>query len=190
MRLVLGGAPHEGDVGAAGAAPPGEKAAGEEATPSAPGAGAGDRNQRVNGAGEAPRRGSGRAVAAPILLGLAVFAVYTGLEASAGQWGPSFDRGVLHLGTGATGLATFGYWGALTLARFALAAPHKPPHPDAVVRWGCLVAVGGAALVWWRPAPVVALLGLVVVGAALAGVFPALVALTPARVLARKEPAT
>jgi fucose permease len=115
-------------------------------------------------------------------LGLIVFMVYTGFEVSAGQWEPSFDRGPLHLGTGATGLATFGYWGALTLARFALAAPRRPLSQAGIVRWGCVAALGGAAVVWWRPSTVAALLGLVVIGGALAGVFPALVALTPSRV--------
>ena len=117
-----------------------------------------------------------------VALGLVVFMVYTGFEVSAGQWEPSFDRGPLHMGTGATGLATFGYWGALTLARFALAAPRRPLSQAGIVRWGCIVALGGAALVWWRPSTVVALLGLVVIGGALAGIFPALVALTPSRV--------
>ena len=125
---------------------------------------------------------SRRRLAVLIGLGLAVFMVYTGLEVSAGQWAPSFDRAVLHMGAGATGLATFGYWGALTLARFALAVPRRPVPPAAVVRWGCAVGFVGAALVWWRPEAVVALVGLVVLAAALAGVFPALIALTPARV--------
>ena len=137
-------------------------------------------------AGTAPSSATGKGgrlrLVLVVGLGLAVFMVYTGFEVSAGQWEPSFDRGELHLGAGATGLATFGYWGALTLARFGLALPRRPVPPVAVVRWGCLVALGGAAMVWWRPAPVVALIGLVVVGAALAGVFPALIALTPARV--------
>ena len=115
-------------------------------------------------------------------LGLVVFMVYTGFEVSAGQWEPSFDRGPLHLGTGATGLATFGYWGALTAVRFAFAAPRRPLSQGAIVRWGCVVAVAGAFVVWWRPSTVVTLLGLVVIGGALAGVFPALVALTPSRV--------
>jgi fucose permease len=44
------------------------------------------------------------------------------------------------------------------------------------------VALAGTALVWWRPSTVAALIGLVIIGGALAGVFPALVALTPARV--------
>ena len=86
-----------------------------------------------------------------VALGLVVFMVYTGFEVSAGQWEPSFDRGPLHMGTGPTGLATFGYWGALTLARFALAAPRRPLSQAGIVRWGCIVALGGAALVWWRP---------------------------------------
>jgi fucose permease len=120
--------------------------------------------------------------AGTVVLGLVVFAVYTGCEVSAAQWEPSFDRSVLHLGASATGLATFGYWGALTLARFALALPKRSLRPAFIVRWGCAIAVGGAGAVWWRPAPVVALVGLIVIAASLAGVFPALVTLTPLRV--------
>lgn len=141
--------------------------------------------------GGAGGRGSGRPAEAPgpkrslwplVCLGLMVFMVYTGLEVSAGQWSPSFERSVLHMGPSATGLATFGYWGSLTLARFGLAVPRRPAAPLYVVRWGCMLALAGALLVWWRPVVTVALVGLVVVGGALAGVFPALVALTPARV--------
>jgi fucose permease len=121
-------------------------------------------------------------------LGLLVFMVYTGMEVAAGQWEPSFDRGLLHMGTAATGLATFGYWGALTLMRFAFAAPRRPISQALIVRWGSLVALVGAAVVWWRPATVVTLVGLVVIGGALAGVFPALVALTPARVGSQMAP--
>jgi len=115
-------------------------------------------------------------------LGLVVFMVYVGFEAGAGQWGPSFDRGPLHMSAAATGLAAFGYWGALTAVRFALAVPRRPVSPVPVVRWGCAVALAGALLVWWRPDVTATVLGLVVIGGALAGVFPALVALTPGRV--------
>ena len=131
----------------------------------------------------APERALSRSrLVVTVALGLVVFMVYTGFEVSAGQWEPSFDRGPLHMGTGPTGLATFGYWGALTLARFALAAPRRPLSQAGIVRWGCIVALGGAARVWWRPSSVAALVGLVVIGGALAGSFPALVALTPSRV--------
>jgi fucose permease len=139
--------------------------------------------ERVPAGSAAPERVRSRSrLVVTVALGLVVFMVYTGFEVSAGQWEPSFDRGPLHMGTGPTGLATFGYWGALTLARFALAAPRRPLSQAGIVRWGCIVALGGAVLVWWRPSSVVALLGLVVIGGALAGIFPALVALTPSRV--------
>ncbi len=123
-----------------------------------------------------------RRLAVVVTLGLVVFMVYTGFEVSAGQWGPSFERGHLHLGPGATGLATFGYWGALTVVRFALAAPRRPLPQQHIVNWGCATAIVGAALVWWNPGDIVAVLGLVIIGGSLAGVFPALVALTPGRV--------
>ena len=133
--------------------------------------------QALGGDGRRPPQ-----VAVVVGLGLAVFMVYTGFEASAGQWSPSFDRSVMHMGAGTTGLVTFGYWGALTAARFALAVPRRPVPPGSVVRWGCIAALVGAVFIWWRPAAVLAPVGLVVVGAALAGVFPALIALTPKRV--------
>jgi fucose permease len=123
-----------------------------------------------------------RRLATVVALGLFVFMFYTGFEVSAGQWSPSFDRGPLHLGAGATGIVTFGYWGALTVVRFALAAPRRPLSRRLIVNVGCAIAIIGAALVWWQPAAVVAIFGLVIIGGSLAGVFPALVALTPGRV--------
>jgi fucose permease len=123
-----------------------------------------------------------RRFATIVAIGLFVFMVYTGFEVSAGQWGPSFDRGPLHLSAGATGIVTFGYWAALTVVRFALAAPRRPLSQRLIVNLGCAIAIIGAALVWWQPAPIVAIIGLIVIGGSLAGVFPALVALTPGRV--------
>ncbi len=173
-RAPLGEAPAE-EVPAEGARVLGALAQGAmaEEVPAGP---------RVRGPAPSRPALSRRRMALTVALGLLVFMVYTGFEVSAGQWEPSFDRGPLHLGTGATGLATFGYWGALTVARFSLAAPRRPLSQAGIVRWGCVVALGGAAAVWWRPSTVVTLLGLVVIGGALAGVFPALVALTPSRV--------
>jgi fucose permease len=82
---------------------------------------------------------------------------------------------------GATGLAVFGYWGALTAVRIGLALLPRPVPPQAVVRWGSGIAVLAAAAIWWRPSTAAAVIGFVVLGGALAGVFPALIALTPVR---------
>jgi fucose permease len=116
-----------------------------------------------------------------VVAGLSVFFVYTGLEVGAGQWEASFCRGQLNLSPGATGLAAFGYWGALTAVRIGLALLPRPVRPQAVVRWGSGIAVLAAAAIWWQPDVAVAVIGFVVLGGALAGVFPALISLTPVR---------
>jgi len=116
-----------------------------------------------------------------VIAGMSVFFVYTGLEVGAGQWEASYCRGHLNLPAGATGLATFGYWGALTAVRIGLAVLPRPVPPQAVVRWGNALAVLAAAAVWWQPDTAVAVTGFVVLGAALGGVFPALISLTPVR---------
>jgi fucose permease len=117
-----------------------------------------------------------------VVAGIAVFFVYTGLEVSAGQWETTFARGHLHFSAWAAGLATFGYWAALAGMRLALGALRSPPRHSIVVRAGTAAAVAAAAVIWWEPSSLAVVAGFVVLGGALAGVFPALVALTPARV--------
>jgi fucose permease len=116
-----------------------------------------------------------------VVAGMSVFFLYTGLEVGAGQWEASYCRGHLNLSAGATGLAAFGYWGALTAVRIGLAVLPRPVRPQVVVRWGNALAVLAAAAVWWQPNVTVAVAGFVVLGGALAGVFPALISLTPGR---------
>jgi fucose permease len=122
---------------------------------------------------------SRRRYAGVVVAGMSVFFVYTGLEVGAGQWEASFCRGYLHLSPGATGLAAFGYWGTLTAVRIGLAL--RPVEPQAVVRWGSGIAVLATAVIWAQPGAAVTVAAFAVLGGALAGVFPALIALTPVR---------
>jgi fucose permease len=116
-----------------------------------------------------------------VAAGLTVFFVYTGLEVGAGQWEASLCRDHLNMSAGATGLAVFGYWGALTAVRIGLAVLPRPIRPQVVVSCGIGIAVLAAAVIWWQPGVAVTVLGFVVLGGALAGVFPALISLTPVR---------
>jgi len=125
---------------------------------------------------------SRRRVIAVLTLGLIVFFLYTGLEVSAGQWETSYVRGHLGLSASAAGLAAFGYWGALTAVRIGLALPAKPVPAQTVIGGGLLLAIAATGLIWWQPGPVVVVLAFVVLGGALAGVFPALIAVTPQRI--------
>ena len=134
-----------------------------------------------------PTRGwSRRRVVAVLTLGLVVFFVYTGLEVSAGQWETSYIRGHLGLSASAAGLAAFGYWGALTAVRIGLALPAKAPSAHTVIRYGLLLSIVGCGLIWWQPDTVVVVLAFALIGASLAGVFPALIAVTPERIGAER----
>ena len=104
-----------------------------------------------------------------VVAGIGVFFIYTGLEVGAGQWEASFCRGHLHLSPGVTGLAAFGYWGALTAVRISLALVPRPVAPRAVVRYGSALAVIAAAVIWWQPGPTGTVIAFAVLGGALAG---------------------
>jgi fucose permease len=125
---------------------------------------------------------SRRRLRSVLTLGLTVFFVYTGLEVSAGQWETSYLRGHLDLSASAAGLAAFGYWGALTAVRIGLALPVRPVPARHVIGWGMAASVGATALIWWQPGTAVVVAGFVILGAALAGIFPALIAATPQRI--------
>jgi fucose permease len=125
---------------------------------------------------------SRRRVVAVLTLGLIVFFLYTGLEVSAGVWETSYVRGELGLSASAAGLAAFGYWGALTAVRIGLALPARPVPAQTVIRSGLLLAIAATGLIWWQPGVLVVVLAFVVLGGALAGVFPALIAVTPQRI--------
>jgi fucose permease len=125
---------------------------------------------------------SRRRVVSVLALGLIVFFFYTGLEVSAGQWETSYLRGHLGLSASSAGLAAFGYWGALTAVRIGLALPARPVPVRHVIGWGLAASTGAAALIWWQPSTAAVVAGFVILGAALAGVFPALIAITPRRI--------
>jgi fucose permease len=125
---------------------------------------------------------SRRRVVSVLTMGLIVFFLYTGLEVSAGQWETSYLRGHLGLSASSAGLAAFGYWGALTAVRIGLALPARPVPLRHVIGWGLAASVAAAALIWWQPSTAAVVAGFVTLGAALAGVFPALIATTPQRI--------
>lgn len=72
---------------------------------------------------------------------MGVFFLYTGLEVGAGQWEATFCRGHLALSPSEAGLATFGYWAALTAVRIGLALVPRPVSPRAVIRSGAPVSL-------------------------------------------------
>ena len=96
-----------------------------------------------------------------------------------GAWAPTLlvGRGESR-GAAAAWIAA--YWGAFTAGRAGLAAVGSRLAPAWALRAGTAVTLAGVALLWANPRGV-GVAGLPLAGLGLAGIFPALVLLTPLR---------
>lgn len=115
------------------------------------------------------------------LLGLLLvfFAAYVAAEVSLGQWSYSLLVDQRNVSTAAAGWAIAGYWGGLTLGRFALALAGSAVEPLRILRVASVATVAGVTLFWLDPVPGLDLVALALVGLAQSGMFPAMVLLTP-----------
>lgn len=117
-----------------------------------------------------------------VRLSLLFFFLTTGVEATLGNWVYTLlteSRGLLpHV----AGLWTGVYWAAFTLSRVLAGLYAKRIGTHALIRSCLLAAFGGAVLLWWSPAEVIGLSGVVIIGFSMAPVFPGLVSGTSGRV--------
>ena len=125
------------------------------------------------GAWDALRRGR-------VWLKIAIFFLYTGLETSAGQWCFTLMREARGLGVEAAGSWTAAYWASLTAGRIALGFVVDRIGPDRLLRLAALGVVTGAVL-FAAASGLAGRLGLLLLGASLAPMYPTLMARTPAR---------
>jgi fucose permease len=116
-----------------------------------------------------------------LLLSLALFFVYTGLEAAVGAWAASYLRGPEAFSAALAGVAVFLYWSGLTAGRFGTAALGPRLSAAAVARLGGGVSLAATVLLWEVHGAICSVIALVLLGAGLGPIFPALVTLTPAR---------
>lgn len=116
-----------------------------------------------------------------VWLNVALFFVYTGLEVSAGQWSYSLFTEARGVVPGVAGIWIAVYWAGLTAGRILSGAVASRIPGDTLLRLGTIGALVGALLIWWDPGMSSGLLGLAVLGFALAPIFPTLIAETPKR---------
>lgn len=115
-----------------------------------------------------------------VWLQVAIFFLYTGLEASAGQWAFTVLREARGFALETAGTWTAAYWGSIAAGRVVFGFVVGALGPDRVVRWGTLGAVAGALLYAVLPGAA-GVAGLVLLGLSLAPIFPMLMSRTPAR---------
>jgi fucose permease len=115
-----------------------------------------------------------------VWLQIATFFVYTGLEASAGQWAFTVLREARGFSLEAAGTWTAAYWGSIAAGRVAVGFAVGRAGPDRLVQAGAGGALAGAVLYALAPG-VPGAAGLVVLGLGLAPIFPMLMSRTPER---------
>jgi fucose permease len=118
----------------------------------------------------------------PIMwLSMAVFFVYTGLEAAAGTWVYSLFTEARAITSSTAGLWVSVYWGSLTIGRLVSGVVVGFVPVSLLLRLCFIAAALGAALIWSNLTTLGSLLGLALMGLSLAPIFPSLIAMTPER---------
>jgi fucose permease len=115
-----------------------------------------------------------------VWLQIAIFFVYTGLEAGTGQWCFTFLREARGLDLETAGGWTTGYWGSIAAGRVVLGFLVDLVGPDRLLRVATFGALAGS-VAFATSAGTVGRIGLVLLGVSLAPLFPTLMARTPGR---------
>ncbi|HAJ36551.1 MAG TPA: MFS transporter [Chloroflexi bacterium] len=130
----------------------------------------------------AARRSTRATLARPIVwVNIAIFFFYAGIEVTAGNWSYSIFTETRGVAPEVAGLMTGLYWGSFTVGRvfFGIVANRFAVVPT--IRAMAVTGIAAAALFWWNPVNWVGFAGLLILGFALAPVFPLLMTATPLR---------
>ncbi len=123
-----------------------------------------------------------------VLMGILLFGVYAGMEATPGQWVYTWFTQARNIAADSAGLWVSIYWGSFTIGRIFFGAIITRLNTLALVRGCMLGAAFGAFLLWWNPVAWIGFAGLTIIGFAQAPIFPVLVSDTPRRVGAQNAP--
>lgn len=120
-------------------------------------------------------------------LSMLLFYLYVGAEVTLGIWTYSLLTEGRGMAPALAGLWAGGYWAFFTLGRVLATLLARRLRPAALAGGGLAAALAGALLLAWHPAGWTDLAAVVLIGLAIAPIFPALVSSTRARVGARLE---
>lgn len=123
-----------------------------------------------------------------VWMGILMFFLYAGLEATPGQWVFTWFTQARHIAEEAAGLWVSVYWGSFTIGRVFFGAIITRVNTLTLLRGCMLGAVVGALLLWWNPVEWIGFAGLTLLGFAQAPLFPVLISNTPRRVGAHNAP--
>jgi fucose permease len=110
-----------------------------------------------------------------------LFFVYTGLEVTVGQWSFTLLTESRHINTSAAGLWVTLYWGSIGVGRVLFGFVVEWIGIDRLLRASTIAAIIGALSLALFTSSLSSLLGLVLIGLALAPIYPSMMTRTPQR---------
>ena len=114
-----------------------------------------------------------------------LFLLYTGAELTLGNWTYTLFTEGRGVSPQLAGLWAGGFWAIFTIGRVLAGAYARRVRLNTLLVGEIALALGGAVLFWWNPLPWVGVLGVFLVGFAMAPIFPGLVSSTSQRVSRR-----
>jgi fucose permease len=115
-------------------------------------------------------------------LSVLLFFLYTGVEISLSNWTYTLLTESRAIPAQTAGLLAGSYYATFTIGRVLAGLIANRIGGRKLVTGSLLLALLGALLLWWNPSNTISLLGVVLLGFAIAPIFPALVSLTRDRV--------
>ena len=116
-----------------------------------------------------------------VWVNIALFFFYTGTEVGAGNWAFTLFTEGRGVPVAAAGFWVAFFWGSFTFGRVVFGVIADRINIANTTRAMIAIGAGGAALLWWNQSDWVSFAGLVIMGFALAPVFPLLISSTPTR---------
>lgn len=115
-------------------------------------------------------------------LSILMFLLYTGAELTFGNWTYTLLTEGRGVSPQLAGLWAAGYWATFTAGRVIAGIFAHRIRLTTLVLGGMALSLVGAVLFWWNPLEPVSILGIFIVGFAMAPIFPGLVSSTSDRV--------
>jgi fucose permease len=116
------------------------------------------------------------------LVGILLFLIYSGAELTLGNWTYTLFTEGRGISPQVAGIWAGGFWAVFTLGRVLGGLYAHRLRLNTLMLGAMVLAVVGAILFWWNPLPLVGVLGVFLVGLAMAPIFPGLVSSTSQRV--------
>jgi fucose permease len=120
-----------------------------------------------------------------VWLSALLFFLYTGAEVSLGAWAYTLLTESRSIDPNAAGLWTGSYWATFTVGRVLAGLYTRRISNHTIIRGSLSGALIGVVLLWWNPSDTISLIGIGMIGLAIAPVFPALMSGTSQRVGSR-----